>query len=1032
MARSIRAPRFRKALPCISGMRSLFLLVACLSLTIGRCQELRFQHLTTDDGLIDNTINRLHQDRQGVLWIGTDRGLDRYDGQRVDHIAGSEFTISDITEDAQGRIWVTTKGDGLLLVDRTRRCVDRMYRNTADPKSIASDQLTAVFDLNDTTLLLGSREQTLIFLDKRTSTFTYWTDSTTLDPGKASGTPSVRSGWCHAITPLDDELLWIGLLNNHTSLLVDRRSLRIRAHLTIRRSGSETQSCAVVQDELLYLGGWQKGIDAIPLDRVLADDGRSRPRPSVIGTADEILSLATWTDGSVLAGTRGMGLVGYHPRTGEVHHRKHLRSDPTSLPSDRIRCQLVDRDGTLWVGTANGLAYHVPRVWSMTVDRIFAVDDDAQPELFFHRLEAYGESGIRAYTSNGFHTCGSPGAPFTHTPVLRNGMELQPTAHVVDQQGRELLGTEYGLVEWNPANGRSTDVVLIDKYRIRHSPGHMYQVRAAFADTIGTTPVIILGILGYGVKVVDARTDSILGNAMPPAAYSGNARAMVNDMGRDSRGTYWIASSDGLYTWDSTKPLTTFDGTPRTSRTDDGIRGSGLDIVQLKIVNDTVWAVCREAKLLRVVGDQVNVYEPTWTVGAMLGLETDAKGKLWVTTDDGLLRFDQQTNSFLRMPVNDGQDIRKLTAAIARLPSGSLAMGAHNAVITFDPRVCDELPALPAAYLNSVSAAGTPVAVTDGRASVNYRSGAIDIVISALAFGFPEPLKVNYKLEGVEDGWRTTTALELIRYTGIPVGEHPLLVRVVDPYGRSGAQQTLLTIMVAGPFWQQWWFHALAAVIVSLGAYAWSRYRLTQALKLQAVRDRIASDLHDEVGSSLSSITIGSKLAAQLSTSESPQVKEILARIGETSSESLRSISDIVWAIDPKNDQGEALVKRMRRIANELLESKGIDVRFDVSGGVEELKLPMNVRKEIVLIFKEAVHNASKYSEASAVQVTLSAQLGSLRLRVQDNGKGFDPALHPDGHGLGSMQRRAAALGAEFNLHSAPLAGTRIELAMRL
>jgi len=1015
-----------------SSMRSVSLILAWLVAQLCHGQSLRFQHLTTKNGTSDNTINCLHQDRAGYLWIGTERGLDRFDGQRVDHIAGSEFAISDITEDAQGRIWVTTKGDGLLLVEGTRRSVDRLYRNTADPKSISSDQLTAVFDLNDTTLLIGSREQTLIFLDKRTSTFTYWTDSTTLDPAKASTTPSGRSGWCHAITPLDDELLWIGLLNNHTSLLVDRRSLSIRAPLTILRSGSETQSCAVVQYDMLYLGGWQKGIDAIPLDRVLADDGRSRPLTSMIETSDEILSLATWTDGSVLAGTRSMGLLRYHPRTGEVRYRKHLRSDPSSLPSDRIRCQLVDREGTLWVGTANGLAYHVPRVWSMNVDRIFAVDDDSQPELYFHRLEADGESGICAYTSNGFHTRGSPDVPFAHTPVLRKGMELQPTVRALDHQGREILGTEYGIVEWQRAEGRFADVVLIDKYQIRHSPGEMYQIRAAFADTVGNTSVIILGILGYGVKVVDAHTHRILGNAMPPAAYSGNARAMVNDMGRDNRGTYWIASGDGLYTWDRTKPLTIFDGTPRTYRTDEGIQGPGLDIVQLKIVNDTVWAVCREAKLLRVVGDDVSVYEPTWTVGTMLGLKTDTMGKLWITTDDGLLRFDPLTSSFLRVPVNDGQEIRKLTRAITMLPKGLLAFAANNAVITFDPRVYDELPAIPPAYLNTVSAAGAPVEVADGRTSVNYRSGAIDIVISALAFGFPEPLMMNYRLEGVEEGWRTTSASDFIRYAGIPVGEHRLLVRVVDPYGRMGPEQSLLTIAVAGPFWQQWWFYALATVIVSLGVYAWSRYRLTQALKLQAVRNRIASDLHDEVGSSLSSITIGSKLAAQLSASESAQVKEILARIGETSSESLRSISDIVWAIDPKNDQGDALVKRMRRIANELLESKGIEVDFEVSGGVEELKLPMNARKEIVLIFKEAVHNASKYSGAEHMHVSVTLAHGRLVLRVLDNGKGFDPALHPDGHGLGSMQRRAQALGATFLLDSAPGAGTKVELGVPL
>ena len=123
---------------------------------------------------------------------------------------------------------------------------------------------------------------------------------------------------------------------------------------------------------------------------------------------------------------------------------------------------------------------------------------------------------------------------------------------------------------------------------------------------------------------------------------------------------------------------------------------------------------------------------------------------------------------------------------------------------------------------------------------------------------------------------------------------------------------------------------------------------------------------------------------------------------------------------------------RMRRIAQELLESKGIEVSFSVSGGVEELKLPMNARKEIVLIYKEAVHNVSKYSGATLVQVSLHRRNGRLAVSVKDDGKGFDVALHPDGHGLGSMQRRAEAVGSRLELRSAPGMGTLVGVEVDL
>lgn len=374
---------------------------------------------------------------------------------------------------------------------------------------------------------------------------------------------------------------------------------------------------------------------------------------------------------------------------------------------------------------------------------------------------------------------------------------------------------------------------------------------------------------------------------------------------------------------------------------------------------------------------------------------------------------------------------------ITLLDDSTLVFAYGDQLMCFDPRVLDGLPDLPAPFLVDATSGGRALDLRNGRLELEHGQGVLDLRVSALMHDMPLPLRFSYRLDGAETDRRTAAAGELVRYAGLPVGTHTWLVRAVDAYGREGPEVRLVTVQVAGPLWQRWWFFALAAVLISLVVYGWSRHRLAQALRLEAMRNRIAGDLHDEVGSSLSSITIGAKLAAQLSAGEDPRVRELLARIGETSSESLRSISDIVWAIDPRNDHGEALVTRMRRIANELLESKGIEVSFSVSGGVEGLKLPMDVRKELVLLYKEAVHNASKYSSAKLVQVSLHRRPhgdagGSLALSVKDDGLGFDPALHPDGHGLGGMQQRARQLGASLILRSAPGLGTLVGVEVGL
>ena len=998
-----------------------------------RAQDLHFQHLTTDDGLSDNTINCVFEDHAGYIWFGTQNGLDRYDGNAVWQVEGSRDNISGIAEDKTGVLWITTKDHGLLRMDPNTRSIDTLRHVEGNARTIASDQLNCVFDLNDTTLLIGSREVSLIFLDKRTLAFSYWTDSLSISPARATAQPSARTGWCHAIIPLDNDRLWIGLLNFQTSLIADRRSGKVEFETMVQRTGSESQSTALLAGTTLYNGGWQNGIDAIDLRERPANNWRWRPAPRVIDTPDEAVALASWTKGRFIAGLRGAGLYLIDTSTGHIEHIKHLRTDPASLASDRIRCLLVDRSGTLWVGTANGLDRHVPSVWSMQVRALYPEEQADQPELTFHRVQGTTDGGVRAFTSEGFFDTDSALHNVSRTDVTRNGMKLQPTVEGKDHDGGSMLGTEYGILRNFGIRGNLEGRFEPTSGGHIYAVGGMYQVRGIWPDSVKGRPVYVVATLGFGMQVIDAASHEVLGMGIPFSASTGKSRFLVNNALRDAKGTYWCGTPNGVFSWHPDMPLFTSIPSRAVDTNDDSTLMAGEDVRELLPRGDTLWGVTRSGSLFSIAQRKVHRYDPESRKSrAMNGLTADRRGALWITTDDGLLRFDPRTRVFIHIPINDGRDFRKLSRAITTLKDGRIVLCADNALIAFDPEAYGSLPELPPAYITSILSAGRSIRMKDGIVQLTYRASVIDIGISALSLRYAQPLVFEYRLDGVESEWRSVSANEAIRYAGVPVGSHPLLVRVRDVFGRVGPEQRLLIIHVAGPIWQRWWFYAIGASIISLGIWLWSRYRLRQALKFQAVRNRIASDLHDEVGSSLSSITIGSQLASQLSGDENEQVKKLMDRIGETSSESLRSMSDIVWAIDPKNDEGDALVKRMRRIAQELLESKGIDVSFSVSGGVEELKLPMNGRKELVLIYKEAVHNASKYSGAELVQVSLHRRNGMLALSVKDDGKGFDLSLHPDGHGLGSMQRRAKALGGELELKSAPGFGTFVSIEVDL
>lgn len=1011
-------------------MRCVCVLAVVLVLAAtGRAQDLRFQHLTVDDGLNDNAITCLHEDRMGFIWIGTESGLDRYDGSGVWNVPGIATHITAVLSDRAGVVWAATKTEGLLRVDPWSGHVRAFRTSDTTPAPLRSDLLTALYELDDSTLLIGEREHSLLFFDKRTGACSYWADSLDLSPKKARPTPAYAQGWCHTITPLNDTLLWIGFLHVGQSMLVDRRTLRTVQRLVIRRAGSETQTCAVLVGDTLFTGGWQNDVDAlrVPKGRV---PGFVQAEPMMrLPIADEVNVLLRWDGPYVLAASRGIGLFLVNTSNGAIQRFGRMRTVPSSLADDRIRALMKDRSGALWVATANGLDRFVPQVWSITRTELFSDPRQDHPELFFHRVEPDDDGGVRVFTSAGFFRVDAHGA-VRHVPVEFQERELQPTFLGPVVNGGRLLGTEYGLVTWDEASGRITGLRKPTLVGTEYPVGGMYQVRGLDVVRKNDRDMIIAATLGYGVHAINAATDQIEGLAMLPSTGISAGQSLVNDLLADDQGRFWYATTDGIVGWSTNDPIIP----PGPSM---GAKGRtlahGEDTRKLLTVGGQLWAITRSGSLLRATVDSVMRFDPPEHLrSGYHGATADRDGNIWVTTDNGLLRFKPQDASFTRIIVGDGASVRKLSRAIATLPDGRIVFCADNALFSFDPRAYDALPGLPVPYVQGASVAGRAWPLKDGLAVLSYRSGAIDIAVGALAHGFPTNAVLQYRLDGVEQEWRETQVRDVIRYAGMPVGEHRLRVRVRDAFGRISPEHVLLTVRVDGPVWQQWWFYAIALLVVSVGLYAFYNYRLSQALKLQAVRNRIASDLHDEVGSSLSSITIGAQLAARLSPDASEQLRTLLARMGETSSQSLRSISDIVWAIDPKNDEGEALVKRMRRIAQELLESKGVDVSFDVGIGVEDLKLPMNARKEIVLIFKEAVHNASKYSGASLVQVSLHRRSGTLAVSVKDDGKGFDVALHPDGHGLGSMKRRADTIGADLTLHSAHGMGTLVGVEVDL
>jgi two-component sensor histidine kinase len=310
------------------------------------------------------------------------------------------------------------------------------------------------------------------------------------------------------------------------------------------------------------------------------------------------------------------------------------------------------------------------------------------------------------------------------------------------------------------------------------------------------------------------------------------------------------------------------------------------------------------------------------------------------------------------------------------------------------------------------------------------KSAPSDIQISYTGSNFApgETLHYQYMLGSAYRGSSEPTTLRSVNYAKLSPGAYRLLVRVADAGSPVADPGFSVPFIIDPPLLRRWWFlAALAAVVIGAGVAVY-RMRVDQLLELERVRTRIATDLHDDIGANLSQIAILSEVARK---EQAGNNYEALARIAEVSRETVHSMSDIVWAVDPENDHFADLTNRMRRFANDVMSGRNIKLCFQPSAE-REIRVPADVRREIFLIFKECINNAARHSGCDAVEVEVKARDGSIHLTLADNGRGFEGCAASSGHGLNNMRRRALALGGVIEVMSCRGGGVLVHLRVPL
>jgi nitrate/nitrite-specific signal transduction histidine kinase len=284
----------------------------------------------------------------------------------------------------------------------------------------------------------------------------------------------------------------------------------------------------------------------------------------------------------------------------------------------------------------------------------------------------------------------------------------------------------------------------------------------------------------------------------------------------------------------------------------------------------------------------------------------------------------------------------------------------------------------------------------------------------------------EHRLMGLDSHWVKTT-YPAAHYQQLNGGSYLLQIRACTAV--SSPVLLTLPIQVQQSFWEEWWFWPMIITyilfVISLGIYLFFLYNFKQKLKVQTIRNQIAADLHDEVGSNLNSIAI---FAEVLRKKTSTDTLPILERIIDNTKESVGLMQDAVWAINPKNDSNEKLFERMRSFASALLTNKGIAFDFEIQENIQKADFTLEQRKNCYLIFKEAINNIAKHSHANKASVKISSVPDCFYLTIEDNGRGFDATADHAGNGVSNFKNRAEEAEMFLDIQSTIGQGTVLHL----
>jgi ligand-binding sensor domain-containing protein/two-component sensor histidine kinase len=1024
-----------KAVICLalSGLCSVLLMSAK-----ARGEQLPIKTYTTSDGLAHNIINRIVRDSRGVLWFCTNEGLSRFDGYGFTNYGLEQglpsAIVNDLLETREGGYWVAT-GGGLCHFNP----LVKLQASIDGNKSDATDAMFSLYFPGDDT---RSRHVLSLFED-REGTVWCGTRNGLYLVKEAAGEVKFTMIDLGIVDRFEDRYiecllgdrrgaLWVGSRNG---LFRRREDGRVEAYTTRDGLPSNFISSLIEDREgRIWVGGYLCWLvpDPVPGRNVVAREYSHRVGLQI----GWIKQLFQATDGSLWAGGTA-GLIQFIPSADGRDFRFRVYAEPHGLRFREVRAVAEDRNGNLWVGMNHGGTAKIARSGFTTFDKadglsqgasifetrageVLVVGKSGGGEWFINRFDGEKFTAIRfpELVKNVWHGWGwnqtmledhtgewwiATFAGLCRFPKVSRPEQLAHTPPKALYTTREGLPTEFilRLFEdsrgdiWSSSVGHAVRPNGLSRWERRTDTFHHYTEKEnlpsfdtfyASSFTEDRAGNLWIGFSGDGglVRYRDGRFTRF-------TASSGMPEGQIRNMLIDSSGRLWIASYRG-----------------GLIRVDDP-------------------AAEHPRFVTYMIADGLSSNE----IGGMI---EDQWGRIYVGTGRGIDRLDLQTGRIKHYTSADGLPVGGMHATL-RDRNGALWFSFATGVARFVPEP-DPPPVPPPVLIMGLRIAGETHRISalgeTEVASVELGPDKNQLQIDFVALGFSpgEGLRYQYKLEGASADWSQLSDQRKVNFANLAPGRYRFLVRAVNADGVASDEPATFSFTILSPVWQRWWFLTIAAIVAGVAVYSIYRYRVSRLLEVERIRTRIAADLHDDIGSNLTKIGILSEVARQQMNGGEQRVAEPISTIARISRESVTSMSDIVWAINPRMDSLRDLVSHMREFAGEMLASRDIEFDFRAPSSDLYLRLGADVRRTVYLVFKEAVNNAVRHAECRKVYIELEVEGTRLVLTVADDGRGFERAEECGGNGLMSMGRRAGQAGGRVEIDSRAGEGTKVTLRL--